>query len=173
MIEAQVIADPKELNRLLEQLPAAMQAAAYEKGLRPAANVVKARVKELTPRSSQTGSTNKWSQSTKAKRAGELPLWKTVRTKVWRKGRGPALALVGYQWPKGNKGHFVIQSKNKTRRQKLWGNEASPASRQKVDVLKRSLIESQDAAANAFVKSVRKEVVKQVELLAIRRRLSA
>jgi hypothetical protein len=171
MMDASVEGSVTEINKLLEQLPGAVQAAAFKKGLRPAANAVRKRVKELTPRSSQTGSTKKWDAQTKAKRAGELPLWKTAKVKLWQKGGKAGIALVGYEWPRGNKGHFVIESKNKTSKQVYWGNLTAVTPRRKVDVLKRSLDETKSQANAAFVGGIRKEVEKQVEMIAIRRRL--
>lgn len=170
MMKSKVEGNTKQINALLNQLPAAMQAAAFEKGLRPAGKVVEKRLKELTPRSSKTGTTKKWSEQTQTKRSGEMPLWKTTATKVWRARSGPAIALVGYRWPKGNKAHFIVEGKGKTRKVVLWGKR-NKGERQKLDILKRSLDERRKQSADAFVRGVKKEVDKQVEKLAIQRKL--
>jgi len=170
MMSTKVDGDAKQINAMLQQLPNAMQAAAFEKGLRPAAKVVQKRLKELTPRSNKTGTTKRWSDSTKRKRQGEMPLWKTTAVKVWRARGGPAIGFVGYRWPKGNKAHFIVEGKGKTRKVVLWGKSTNGV-RQKLDILKRSIDQTRNKAAQAFVGGVRKEVEKQVEKLAIQRKL--
>lgn len=159
-----------ELNKFLEQLPGVLQSKAFEKGLRPAAKVMRQRVKELTPRSSNTGTTKKWSQSTKQKRMGNKPLWKTASFRIWKSPNGTPYAFVGYKWPDGNKGHFVIEGKNNTRKVFYWGKDAGKVV-QRMDVLKRAFDETINSAASSFTAGVKAAVEKEVERLAVTRRL--
>jgi hypothetical protein len=162
MIKMEFQLPKKEVNDLLRQLPNLARSAAYDKGIPAAARVVRNRLKEITPRSSSSGSTKKWSKKTQAERAGELPLYKTVAIKMLRPKRGRVTALVGYGWPRGNKGHYTIPMKSQFRRVVLWGNDTGQKRRKGDDILKRAFDESKQQAAAAYVAGVKKEVDKHI-----------
>ena len=168
MIKASVAGmDEKELNRILSTVPGLMQAAAFEGGLRPAANVVKRRLKELTPKSKQNskGGRDKWSAKTRESRGGEKELHQETAVKLLRPKNRSAAALIGYRWPGGNKGHFVIPMKKDTRRQVLWGRDTGKEVRKGDDILKRSLDETRQAASTAFVGGVAKTAERKLRNL--------
>ena len=156
--------DMKALNKELNKLPGLMQAASYDKGLRPAANVFNRRVKELTPRSKNTRTTDKWDAKVKNERQGELPLWKTTKVKLWRSSTGFSLGMVGFEWPKGNKGYLVIQHRSESRRVVYWGNRTQRLAR-KVDVLKRAFDDARQPAAAAWTAAVAKDVKNKLRQL--------
>ena len=166
MIYTGIQGNVKELNQLIAKLPGLMQSSAYEKGLHPAAKVIERRLKELTPKSSETKTTKKWSKATQAKRGGEFPLWKTTATKRWRaKSSGSAYAFVGFKWPTGNKAHFIVISKGETRKRVLWGKRTGQTFRKEYDILNQSMDDSSGKAAAAFTAAVAKDVDKRLSEL--------
>ena len=95
MAEAQ-IKEPKDLETILAKIDFELRNKALKTAVRAAGNVVKTKIRQLTPRGD-------------AKHRPELPpLWKSIITKV--KGyRGDQIwvAIVGASWPDGTHFHLV------------------------------------------------------------------
>ena len=154
-----------EINKALDELPILMQASAFEGGLRPAGNVVADRMRQLTPRSSNTGSTKKWSKSTKAKRAGESPLADNIGVKVIRPKSGRPFVLIGFSWPGGNKGHFISPMKRDTREQVLWGKRTGKRVQKSNDFQRQAFDETKSRQATAFIGGIRKSAQRKLRSL--------
>ena len=155
--------DAKALQKQLDRIPVIVQSAALAKGIRPAAKVVQKRVKDLTPRSTRTKSKDKWSKATKAKRSGERPLHQLVKVKVLPRLSTVATALVGYEWPSGNKGHFLLPLKKSTRKLVLWGKVTGREVRKMDDWLRRAFDETKGEQASAFEQGVKREVDRRLK----------
>jgi len=95
-----------DMNKILEQLPVMLQRGALDKALRAAGKVVQKRARELCPRSSHTGSRERWSKETAADRSNVKPLADTIGVVV-RKYDAVSVAVVGPQYPAGALGHLV------------------------------------------------------------------
>ena len=147
-----------QINRVLEQLPGLMQSAAFEGGLRPAGEVVAKRMRQLTPRSSSSGATKKWSKKTAQSRAGESPLADNIGVKVLRPKNRTASVLIGFQWPGGNKGHFVSPMKRVDREQVLWGKRTGKRVAKANDFQRQAFDETKSQQASAFISGMRKKV---------------
>lgn len=167
MMTVKIEFDAKLIQSLLDQVPVLAQLAALESGIRPAAKVLEKRVKALVPRSSETGSTKKWSKSTKSQRASERSLRDLVRTKVLKPKNNSASALVGFEWPGGNKGHFVVPMKKDTRKQVLWGKQSGKEVRKGDDFLRQAFDETKQSQTEVFVRNVSRAVDKKMKDLGL------
>lgn len=163
MIALNLEFDAKAMQAELEKLPVMVQLAALESGVRPAATIVKRRVRELAPRSSVTGTTDKWSRSTKAKRTGESPLRDTVHVKILRPKNHMASALVGFQWPTGNKAYLLIPMLKATRTEVLWGKPSGKEVRKGDDFLRQAFDETRQQQIAAFEGGVVKAVNRRLK----------
>jgi len=91
------------INRILNKIPQQMQFAAYDKALKPAAQVVQKRAEELAPRSTDSGSRKKMSKKSQDTWPTQ-PLASLLKIKVIKgKGKSDPYALAGPDFPKGNK----------------------------------------------------------------------
>jgi hypothetical protein len=114
-----------EIEKMFNAVPILERYVVQSATVRAGGRIVTKRARQLAPRSSNTGSKDKWSksmytgsESRSARKVSEVPLWKTVK-QVVRKGRYSSLAVIGPEWPKGNKAHFNTSPSG--RRQVLWG----------------------------------------------------
>ena len=167
MISVKVEFDAKSLQAQLDKIPVLAQLAALDAGIRPAAKVLQKRVKELTPDSRQSGSKDKWSKKTKSERSGERPLRDLVAIKVLKPKNNTAAALVGFEWPAGNKVHFLVPMKKETRKKVLWGKVTGTEVRKGDDFLRRAFDETKAAQSDAFVSGVQKAIDRKIKDLGI------
>ena len=137
---------------LLDQLPVIVQRKSARKAVKQAANVVAAEIRRRVPESKKTGTREKWSKKTKAKRAGDKTWKKDVRSRLSKK-RDEAAAQV--QSNLANIWEFGHE-------QVLWGKKTGkfikpkPIMRQSIDTTKPQ----QDAA---MIKTLQKEFREEVE----------
>ena len=89
-----------------------------DKVVRAGAASIVTRARALAPRSTQE-SREKRSKNQKASADWNYPLWKTIKMVVRKYQRGNAGAIVGPEWPKGNKAYFNTSPHG--RKQVLWG----------------------------------------------------
>ena len=89
-----------------------------DKVVRAGAASIVTRARALAPRSTQE-SREKRSKNQKASADWNYPLWKTIKMVVRKYQRGNAGAIVGPEWPKGNKAYFNTSPQG--RKQVLWG----------------------------------------------------
>ena len=115
-----------ELRQMFDAVPQLKRYSVGDKVVRAGGAVVVKRARQLAPRSSRTGSTQKWGKSMfvdggtggTARSRSEKPLWKTIK-QVVRKYSANAASIIGPEWPDGNKVYFF--SSPKGRREVLWG----------------------------------------------------
>lgn len=116
-----------ELDKMFNMVPKLERYKVLDKATGEASKIVVKRARDLTPRSSQTGSKKKWSKKmTQSKDDGgqnrslsEVPLWKTIK-KVFRKYQNRyGLAVIGPEWNAGNKAYFFTSPKG--RKEVRWG----------------------------------------------------
>lgn len=118
-----------ELGRMFDAVPMLERHQVSHHVVRAGAQPILKRARQLAPRSTEE-MRNKRSKNQRGgvdpagkKIAGtadwDYPLWKTIKMVV-RKGRQAAgIAIIGPEWPKGNKAYFNTSPKG--RRQVLWG----------------------------------------------------
>lgn len=108
-----------ELDRMFNMVPKLERYKVLDKATGEAAKIVVKRARELAPRSSDTGSAQKRSKKQASSANWSYPLWKTIK-RVFRKYQDRyGLAVIGPEWPTGNKAYFNTSPKG--RRQVLWG----------------------------------------------------
>jgi hypothetical protein len=95
--------------------------------VRAGAKPIVKRARQLAPRSTNApagpyrdrrSNRDKRSKKQRGEADWDYPLWKTIK-QVVRKGKFASLAVIGPEWPKGNKEHFNTSPGG--RRQVLWG----------------------------------------------------
>lgn len=107
-----------ELNRMFDAVPKLEKFGVLDKAIRPAADIVAKRARELAPRSTQA-SRDKRSKAQQADADWNYPLWKTIKRIVRKYQNRYGVAVIGPEWPKGNKAYFNTSPKG--RKQVLWG----------------------------------------------------
>ena len=108
-----------ELDKMFNMVPKLERYKVLDKATGEAAKIVVKRARDLAPKSSETGSALKRSASQANKANWHVPLWKTIK-KVFRKYQNRyGIAVIGPEWPTGNKAYFNTSPKG--RRQVLWG----------------------------------------------------
>ena len=163
-MNVRVLFDEKRINRILKRFPVEVQIAGYDGGLRPAANIVKSKAEQLAPRSSQTGSSKKWSAKTRASRAGVIPLHRSIKTKLKRPGqKSPPYAVVGPKRPDGNIAHFVSPLVKNTRQIVLWGKRTGRVARKDDDFMRRAFDTTRAQQKRAFTRGVIVELRKRMK----------
>jgi len=116
-----------EIDPLLAMLPVEIREKSVRKANNAAARVVRNRARQLAPRSSQTGSTSKKSDSQKARsNARRFNLSKSIFsiTKIYGT---KVLSMVGPRRPDGNIGHLLEFGHAKV----LWGKKTSGVVRER------------------------------------------
>jgi hypothetical protein len=109
-----------ELERQWNMVPKLERYGVGDKTTRAAGKIVLDRVKQLTPRSSQTGSAKKRSKTQRSAADWAPPLWKGMSMAV-RKYATSTWAWVGPRWRDGQKIYFIAEWKKQTRRAFYWG----------------------------------------------------
>lgn len=169
------------INRILNKIPQQMQFAAYDKALKPAAQVVQKRAEELAPNgeanrarmsatSAKTWSTTKINKKTGQEESTQIPLAKLIQTKTIKgKGKSDPYALVGPKYPDGNKANFIHPMKAQVRQRKYWGRESNRApsvTPKDNDFLKRAADETRSEQLRAFTRALIPAVRKAMQELA-------
>lgn len=109
-----------ELDRMLNMGPKLKQYQVADKAVTAAATVLVERAKALTPRGDLTGNSAKRSQKQRAEADWDYPLHKAIK-KVTRRYDRASVAVVGPEWPKGNKAYFNTSPKGRV--QWFWGRK--------------------------------------------------
>lgn len=110
-----------ELAAMFDMVPKLERYQVGDKVTRAAGKIVLDRVKQLTPRSSVTGSSKK--RSSKQRGGADwdnTPLWKGMAMAV-RKYATSTWVWVGPRWREGQKIYFIAEWKKQTRRAFYWG----------------------------------------------------
>lgn len=108
----------EELNRMFDAVPKLEKFGVLDKAIRPAADIVAKRAQALAPRSNEIDR-SKRSKSQQATADWNYPLWKTIKRVVRKYQNRYGVAVIGPEWPKGNKAYFNTSPKG--RKQVLWG----------------------------------------------------
>jgi len=157
------------INRILNKIPQQMQFAAYDKALKPAAQVVQKRAAELAPRSTASGSRKKMSKKSQGIWSSR-PLATLLKVKVIKgKGKSDPYALAGPDFPDGNKANFIHPMKAQVRQRKYWGRESNRApsvTPKDNDFLKRAADETRSEQLRAFTRALIPAVRKAMQELA-------
>lgn len=109
-----------ELAAMFDMVPKLERYQVGDKVTRAAGKIVLERVKQLTPRSSQTGTAKKRSGAQSKGADWAPPLWKGMSMAV-RKYATSTWAWVGPRWRDGQKIYFIAEWKKQTRRAFYWG----------------------------------------------------
>lgn len=109
-----------ELAAMLDMQPKLKRYELGDKTTRAAGKIVLDRVKQLTPRSSATGTAKKRSQKQRSSADWAPPLFKGMAMAV-RKYATSTWAWVGPRWRDGQKIYFLAEWKKQTRRAVYWG----------------------------------------------------
>jgi hypothetical protein len=107
-----------ELAAMFDAVPVLERAEVSYHTLRAGVNPLVKRARQLSPRSTKE-MRDKRSASQRKQADWDYPLWKTIKLVVRRGRRGAGFAVVGPEWPKGNKAYFNTAPKG--RRQIFWG----------------------------------------------------
>ncbi|MCA9130752.1 MAG: hypothetical protein KDB22_26885 [Planctomycetales bacterium] len=115
--DAKNLPSDAEINRMFDAVPHLDRFRVTDQVLRAGARPIVTRARQLAPRSTPE---DRAKRSTKQKQAADwnYPLWKTIKY-VLRKYSTSGVAVVGPEWPKGNKAYFNTSPSG--RRQYLWG----------------------------------------------------
>lgn len=107
-----------EIAQMFDAVPILERHGVADKTLRAGAAPVVQRARRLAPRSNQDDR-DKRSAKQKASADWNFPLWKTIK-QVVRKYDADGFAVVGPEYPKGNKAYFNTSPDGRIR--KLWGH---------------------------------------------------
>jgi hypothetical protein len=156
-----------ELDRLFATVPVLERYKVLDKAARASAKVVAARAKVNAPRSSKTGTTEKWSRAmtttgtpkNKTPRSRtEKPLWQTVGVTI-KKYENTVWAGVGPTWPSGNKVFYnSAHLKGGERVEVQWGRRTGRTRRQTDNWLKRSHDETLSQQKAVMKDSIKKSL---------------
>jgi hypothetical protein len=114
----------EKIDQMFNMVPQLQRYKAVDKVVRAGAQVVAKRARDLTPRSTEEAR-KKRSRKQQSEADWNYPLWKTIKYIV-RKYEEDGLAVVGPEWPKGNKAYFNTSPKGRLR--VLWGRGPNPNS---------------------------------------------
>lgn len=106
-----------EINRMFDAVPILERYAVMNQTITAGAKPIVTRARQLAPRSKPEDRAKR-SKKQQAAADWEFPLWKTIKV-VYRKYSRTQVAVVGPEWPKGNKAYFNTSPNG--RRQVLWG----------------------------------------------------
>lgn len=110
-----------ELARMFDMVPKLEQYKVIDKAVTAAAAPVVKRARELAPRGTEAD--RKKRSRRQAERADwNYPLWKTIKRVIRKYANRYGLAVIGPEWPKGNKAYFFTSPKG--RRIWYWGKDA-------------------------------------------------
>ena len=141
-----------EINAMFGAVPVLQRHSVADQTVRAGAAVIVKKSRQLAPRSDKTGTTRKWSKSTKAQRTGEKPLWKTIK-QVVRKGKNAgAISIVGPEWPDGNKAYFNTSPDG--REQVLWGKRTNVT----VPAIRNWIVQSFDETKSQQLAAMKKKL---------------
>lgn len=108
----------EELNHMFDAVPKLEKFKVLDKAIRPAADIVVKRARALAPRSTEADRAKR-SKSQRDKADWNYPLWKTIKRVVRKYQNRYGVAVIGPEWPRGNKAYFNTSPKG--RKQVLWG----------------------------------------------------
>lgn len=114
------ITETAAIERQLARVDAMLRHSIARKAVRAGGDVVRKRLKQLIPRSANTGTRDRWSKKTRAKRSGVKPHVETIGLVVRDYGHH-FVAVVGAQYPAGALSH-VIEGDHKL---VAWGKPSS------------------------------------------------
>lgn len=107
-----------ELNRMFDAVPQLERYRVLDQVVRAGAIPVRKRARQLAPRSTKADR-DKRSKNQRSEADWDYPLWKTVKYVVRKYGKRIGIAVVGPEWPGGNKAYFNTSPSG--REQVLWG----------------------------------------------------
>lgn len=136
-----------ELDRMFAAVPKLEKYQVGDKVTAAGAQVVAKRAKQTTPRGQQADK-DKWSQKTKQKRQGEMPLWKAIRVVTRKYGNGKGYSVVGPKWPEGNKAYLFTAPHG--RNIVLWGRRTGRVAQYVRNWIVRSFDETKSAQLTAI-----------------------
>ena len=150
-----------EIKRMFDMVPKLERYKVGDKAVRAGAKPVLAKAKQLAPRGNARDR-DKWHGEKMRSRLGETPLKDTIKMVVKKVASG-AYAVIGPEWPKGNKAYFNTSPKG--RKQVLWGRVTGT----KVATIRNWIVQAadetksaQDAAMQASLKKSLDEMMKSL-----------
>ena len=108
-----------ELKKMFDAVPILDQYRVSDQVLRAGSAPIVKRARQLAPRSTQEDR-NKRSRKQRQSADWDYPLWKTIKRVVRKYNNARGVAVVGPEWPKGNKAYFNTSPSG--REQVFWGN---------------------------------------------------
>lgn len=109
----------KELETLFGNVNALQRFKVADRAVRAGAKVIKARAQQLAPRGNDTDRRKRSKKQRSSADWDRIQLYKTINY-VLRKSETGGLAIIGPEWPHGNKAYFN-QPRSGSRKQVLWG----------------------------------------------------
>lgn len=137
-----------EIASMLGTIPKLEQYKVTDKVVAAGAEPVVKRARELAPRSSKTGTSKKRSKNQRGKADWDYPLWKTIKRVIRRYGSVRGLAVVGPEWPRGNKAYFNTSPKG--RKVYYWGKNANKTAAQVRNWIVQAFDETKEAQLSAM-----------------------
>lgn len=108
-----------ELDKMFNAVPILEQYRVTDQVLNAGSHPIVKRARQLAPRSSKADR-DKRSKTQRESADWNYPLWKTIKRVVRKYQRARGIAVVGPEWPRGNKAYFNTSPSG--RRQVLWGH---------------------------------------------------
>lgn len=143
-----------ELTRMFDMAPKLEKYRVVDQAVQAASAPVVKRARELAPRSAVTGSAKKRSKSQRDKADWNYPLWKTIKRVIRKYSNRYGLAIVGPEWPKGNKAYFNTSPNG--RREVLWGKPTGRVVQAIRNFIVQAFDETKPEQLDAMKKSLQK-----------------
>lgn len=146
-----------ELMRMFDMVPKLEKYKVVDYAVQAASGPVVKRARELAPRSSVTGTAKKRSKSQRDRADFAYPLWKTIKRVIRKYSNRYGMAIIGPEWPKGNKAYFNTSPKG--RRQVLWGKPTGRV----VQAIRNFIVQAFDETKPAQLEAMKKSLQKTVD----------
>jgi hypothetical protein len=147
-----------ELKRMFDAVPILEQYKVSDKVVRAGSAPIVTRARQLAPRSTPEDRAKR-SKKQRAAADWDHPLWKTIKRVVRKYKNARGIAVVGPEWPKGNKAYFNTSPRG--RRQVLWGRSTGRTIAQVRNWIVQAFDETkpqQLAAMKAKLKTLMREI---------------
>lgn len=153
-----VMPSDAELKQMFDAVPILVRYDVLDKTLRAGAKPIVQRARALTPRSTPEDR-EKRSKSQKAKADWDYPLYKTIKYVVRKYNNKLGLAVIGPEWPKGNKAYVFTSSNG--RRIWYWGVDQGFTKPPVTNWIKQAFDEKNNEALTAM-KTKLKQLMREI-----------
>lgn len=144
-----------ELRRMFDMVPKLEAFKVLDKAVDAASKPVVKRARELAPRGTEVDR-SKRSKGQRSKADWNYPLWKTIKRVIRKYQNRYGMAVVGPEWPKGNKAYFFTSPKG--RRIWYWGKNSGKTKVATRNWIVQAFDETRTAQLDAMKASVAKSM---------------